>query len=108
VKLSFTLLAQRDLDRAVAFYAGERPGLNAEFIEEVDRVLAVLSRNPWLGQRLDDTYRRVLLRTFPYSLMYRLDSKKKLIRISAVCHQRRRPGFWRDRVEESGAVYLAA
>jgi plasmid stabilization system protein ParE len=113
VKLSLTRPAQRDIDRAVAFYARERPGLSAEFIEEVERVLAVLSTNPWLGQRLDDTYRRVLLRKFPYSLMYRLQAEnnkneKKLIRISAVCHQRRRPGFWHDRVEESGALYLAA
>ena len=108
MKLSITAPAQRDIDRAAASYALERPGLGAEFVEEVARVLAVLRRNPWLGQRLDDTYRRVLMRTFPYFLMYRLDDEKKLIRVSVVGHQRRRPGFWRDRVEEAGAVYLAA
>ncbi len=74
MKLSITAPAQRDIDRAAAFYALERPGLGAEFIEEVARVLAVLRSNPWLGQRLDDTYRRALMRTFPYSLMYRLDN----------------------------------
>jgi len=108
VKVSLTAGARRDIDSATAFYASERIALGAEFLNEIDRMLAVLREHPWLGQPLDEMYRRIRLRKFPYSLIYRIDHDQKLIRISAVGHQSRRPWFWRDRVEESGAVYLAA
>jgi len=105
VKLQITAPAQRDIDRAAAEYFRERPILGAEFLAEVDHVLALLEQNPRLGQRLDDAYRRIPLRKFPYSVLYRLDLEAQLIRISVVGHQRRRPGFWRNRVEEHVPLY---
>jgi plasmid stabilization system protein ParE len=106
VKVSLTESARRDIDKATAFYAIDRTTLVAEFLNEVERVLAALREYPRLGQRLDETYRCIQLRKFPYSLIYRIDHDEKLIHISVVGHQSRRPGFWRDRVEELGAVYL--
>jgi toxin ParE1/3/4 len=107
VKLSLTASAQSDIDDAAGFYARKRPMLGAEFIAEVDRVLAVLQAHPQLGYRMDDSYRRIPLRRFSYSLLYKLDYEKQLIRVSVVAHQHRRPGFWRGRVEEAAPLYIA-
>jgi plasmid stabilization system protein ParE len=41
------------------------------------------------------TARRVLVPGFPYQIVYRLDSDD--IRVIAIAHLRRRPGFWRHR-----------
>ena len=49
MKLSVTASAHRDIDRAAAFYARQQTGLGTQFIMEVDRMLAVLRHNPWLG-----------------------------------------------------------
>jgi plasmid stabilization system protein ParE len=100
MKLSVTASAHRDIDRAAAFYARQQPQLGAEFIMEVDRVLIVLRLYPWLGQPLDDTWRRIHLHQFPYTLIYKSNDRNDSICISVVCHQHRRPDYWRNRVEE--------
>jgi len=105
MKLSVSASARRDIDKAAVFYARQRPSLGAQFIMEVDRMLAVLKHNPWLGQRLDETYRRIHLQKFPYTLIYKSNDRNDSISISAAYHQHRRPDAWRDRVEEPIATY---
>jgi hypothetical protein len=106
MKLSVTASARRDIDRAAVFYARQQLGLGAEFIMEVNRMLAVLRLNPWLGQRLDDTWRRVHLHQFPYTLICKSNDRNDSVCISVVCHQHRRPDYWHDRVEESNPDYV--
>ncbi|PYQ28370.1 MAG: hypothetical protein DMF56_16300 [Acidobacteria bacterium] len=40
--------------------------------------------------------RRYVFPTYPYSLVYFLDDN--VIRIVAVAHEKRRPGYWRKRL----------
>ncbi|MGI9341970.1 MAG: type II toxin-antitoxin system RelE/ParE family toxin [Gammaproteobacteria bacterium] len=80
--------------------------MGAEFLAEVDYSLALLKQNPRLGHRMDDTYRRIHLRRFPYSLLYKLNPEARLIQIIVVSHQRRRPDYWRNRVEERVTAYI--
>ena len=44
--------------------------------------------------------RRCLLRVFPYSLLYTIESD--FILIVAVMHGKRRPGYWRYRLGPEG------
>ena len=106
MKLEIAARAQSGIDRAAADYFRDRPILGADFLAEVDYSLALLKRNPRLGHRVDATYRRIHLRRFPYSLLYRFDLEAQRIRISVVGQQKRRPDFWRDRVEEIAPVYV--
>ena len=105
MKLEITARAERGIDRAAADYFRKKPILGADFLAEVDYSLALLKQNPRMGHRVDDTYRRIHLRRFPYSLLYKLDRAAGLIQISVVAHQRRRPDYWRNHVEEAAAVY---
>lgn len=50
---------------------------------------------PGLGPVWRGTTRRFPLRRFPYSIIYQL--KPDEIRVIALAHQSRRPGYWRGR-----------
>ena len=92
----FHPVARRELEEAIDYYNAESPGLGSEFREEVQRVLALLSRFPRLGQSVRGNVRRMMLSHFPYHIYYRLLESDNL-RILAVAHNHRRPEYWGGR-----------
>jgi plasmid stabilization system protein ParE len=60
--------------------------------EAVEKVLA----NPEAFQLVSGETRHKLIRRFPYSLLYVIEPDR--IRVLAVAHQKRRPGYWRNRL----------
>ena len=85
---------------AVVRYEAPRQGLGAQFFAEVGRVLELILRHPRIGSpvpRVRATYgaRRVLLRHFPYFVVYRERSED--IHVIAIAHTSRKPGYWRHR-----------
>jgi plasmid stabilization system protein ParE len=94
--VGFTDDAEADAQEASAFYTGRAPGLAADFTAEMDRVLALLAETPRIGVPVGGGLRRLLLRRFPYYLLYRLE--EEVILVLAVGHHSRRPGYWRDRL----------
>jgi len=75
------------------------------FIAEVDRVLGLLLDHLLAGERIDYGYRHYRLNGFPFYVNYRVDKDVNCIRVIAVSDQRRRPDYWRNRIEEPAAVY---
>ena len=69
--------------------------LGLAFIAEFERALAVLSVHPNLGAPWRAIARRFPLRRFPYSVVYRINGEE--LRVIALAHQRRRPGYWSGR-----------
>jgi len=95
-RISFDPAAWRELEAAADFYDLESPGLGTEFLDVIEAALEDLlafmeSRPVLLGQT-----RKLVLRRFPYSVMYWTDGE--VIAVYAIAHQSRRPGYWRDRV----------
>ncbi len=84
-----------ELTEAIDFYEGRAIGLGHEFLNEIERLLGEVSSNPKAGAEFDPPFRRVLCRRFPFSVVYREVGEG--VRVLAVMHQRRRPGYWRDR-----------
>lgn len=66
------------------------------FLDDLDHVITLLRNHPLFGQQLDNNLRRALLRRFPFSLIYAVETTAVVI--VAVAHQSRRPGYWRNRV----------
>ena len=79
------------------FYEGQAHELGAEFLDDVQRAIDRLRDNPKLGQIVVDELRRSLLSRFPFSLIYVIEPEGLLI--VAVAHQRRRPYYWRERID---------
>lgn len=90
-------LAERDILSAARFYEDKVSGLGTEFITEVERAVSLASTNPEIGRVLDAPVRRIVLRRFPHSVIYR--AKTSEVHILAIAHHRRRPNFWHSRIE---------
>ena len=94
--------AVEELFEAAAWYRDQQPGLELEFLAEVDRILPLLETSPAsfprvLGLPVDLEIRRALLPRFPYALVF-METQRD-IRVLAVAHLKRRPGYWLNRVE---------
>ena len=94
-RASFNPAARRELDAAADFYADEAPGLGDAFLDELERAVGWALDHPQAGAPLGGPFRRWLVRRFPYAVIYRAD--REPIRVLAVAHLRRRPGYWRGR-----------
>jgi plasmid stabilization system protein ParE len=67
------------------------------FLAAYDRILLRIGEAPdGSAPHLDGTRRLGMMR-FPYSIVYRV--KTDVVEVVAVAHQRRRPGYWRERTK---------
>ncbi|XVJ71220.1 MAG: type II toxin-antitoxin system RelE/ParE family toxin [Rhizobacter sp.] len=88
--------AAEELAEAVTFYAEQAStSVAAAFLAEFTRAASMIAANPGLGTRTSRERRLFPLHRFPYSLVYR--SEDDGVRIGAVAHHSRRPGYWRAR-----------
>lgn len=93
--------AEAELKAAVQWYESKQQGLGLDFLNEVDAVFAIVASfpdrfplAPLIPVRLG--VRKCLTRRFPYGLYYVVLINE--IRVLAVAHGKRRPGYWKDRV----------
>ncbi|MFB6372821.1 MAG: type II toxin-antitoxin system RelE/ParE family toxin, partial [Bradymonadaceae bacterium] len=70
-------------------------GLGDDLVDEVERSLETLRHSPRIGTPLTGETRRFSLRRFPFHLVYTIDAD--VLVIVALAHQRRKPGYWKDR-----------
>ena len=99
-RLSIDPAAEEELRAVVTWYEMQRQGLGAQFFTEVGRLLELILQHPGIGSlvpRVRAAYgaRRVLLRHFPYFVVYRERSED--IHVIAIAHTSRKPGYWRHR-----------
>ena len=94
-RVSFHELAERELNDAALYYEGESVGLGVKFLDEVERCIGAIIKNPSAGKKVRGQVRRRILRTFPYGILYTV--KDDGIRILAVMNLKRRPMYWMGR-----------
>jgi len=87
--------AASDIDEAYRWYERARGGLGAEFLAAVRSALDLVCERPEQFPVVYRNTRRMLLRRFPYSLFYRIESGAILL--VAVFHGKRDPRVWRAR-----------
>ena len=88
--------AQTELDEAIAWYAGQAPGLGDVFLIETLKALQLINRFPQAWHPLTPQIRRCRLRRFPCSVIYTQDESDLLV--LAIAHQHRKPDYWRSRL----------
>jgi plasmid stabilization system protein ParE len=89
--------ASADLEDATRYYRSKAPGVGEDFLAEFFRCSELIRQNPEAAPVMGaEGVRAKVLQRFPYSIHYVVASDR--IRIVAVAHQRRRPGYWRDRL----------
>ena len=87
--------AQDEYQVALAWYQARSPQAAARFEAEAEHVLELIASNPEMFPKYDEDHRFVMLRRFPYSIVYQVAAGH--IQVVAVAHSRRAPGYWKGR-----------
>jgi toxin ParE1/3/4 len=88
--------ALEEAQAAVEWY-GQRSRRAAErFVDELDAAMDRIARNPAQYPSFDSRTRRMVLRRFPFVIIFRQTALR--MEVIAIAHGRRRPGYWRDRL----------
>jgi toxin ParE1/3/4 len=102
-RLRFHDDALAEIASAADWYERRRQGLGEEFLDAVHARLMQLLDMPHLSGRLlgaaDIPVRRILIPRFPYVIVF-VDVGEE-IRVIAVMHGKRRPGYWMKRLQKS-------
>ena len=88
--------AEAEAEAAARYYADRNPVAAVAFTDELDAAISRIATEPHVITGHDFGTRRLVLRTFPFSVVYRFDAAAILI--VAVAHGSRRPGYWVGRV----------
>lgn len=94
--------ASAEFQEAALWYEAQRPGLGLAFLAAVDRTVEHLSAWPETGTAVPGvsaslSVRKLPVFRFPYHLAYVIAADD--IRVLAVAHDRRRPGYWKPRTK---------
>ena len=89
-----------EAEAAARWYAERSARAAARFSAELDEAEAAIHDQPDAWPAFDHGTRRYLLRRFPFSVVYRIETSRILI--VAVAHGRRRPDYWKHRKRVNG------
>jgi toxin ParE1/3/4 len=98
--------AHEEIDAAVAWYDAqtEEPRVGDELLRAIDVALVRIAEQPGAfalvpGVAVRLGVRRCTLRRFPYGVVF-IELAEE-IRVLALAHTRRRPGYWRSRLRRA-------
>lgn len=88
--------ALEEAETASDWYAQRSARAAERFLDELDAAVDQISRNPGQYPSYDFGTQRMVLRRFPFVIIFRDLAVR--VEIIAIAHARRRPGYWRDRL----------
>ena len=80
--------AKREIKKAKEWYEKQSLGLGDRFSKEVKSAIRSLSSSQLDHKPVFTTHRRMLLSIFPYTIYYKRDEKRQLVKIIAVLHDK--------------------
>lgn len=84
--------AEQDLAEAYAWYEDQRVGLGEDFLSCVDACIEALRRTPEMCPEVHESYRRALVRRFPYAVFY--EYTQHTVTVYSVFHTSQDPEKW--------------
>lgn len=97
VRVEFDLRAAEEVQAAKDWYAAQSSVAALSFADEVSAALSRIQEAPDRWPQAIAGTRRHALHKFPFVIFYR--KKGDAIQVVAVSHAKRRPGYWRKRLE---------
>lgn len=100
-RIQFEEEADVEYREAGRWYESRRIGLGTEFLDAVDATLRRITQFPRAGWPVPRVrphlpVRRLAVIRFPYHVIYL--ERTDVIRILAIAHDRRKPGYWKIRL----------
>jgi plasmid stabilization system protein ParE len=96
-ELRFFEEAGDELEDARHWYRERSEQAETAFLRELDHAIQVVMDAPGRWPSYLAGTRRYVFPTFPYSLIYFVETDT--IHVAAIAHQQRRPGYWRNRLQ---------
>lgn len=91
--------AVTEVEEDRVWYRQRSESAEAGFLRELDHAIQQVADAPTRWPRFIAGTRRYVFPTYPYSLVYFVEDR--MIRVVAVAHDKRRPGYWRQRLRKS-------
>jgi plasmid stabilization system protein ParE len=92
---SFHEEAEKELFLTVDYYEKLQKGLGLRFSKQVSDAIKIICEFPLAFPKIDLKTRRCLVNKFPFGILYQTNEEN--IRIIAVMHLHRKPGYWKNR-----------
>lgn len=88
--------ALAELKSSISWYLERDETTATKFVAEIDRAIDLVLASPRRWPTGDLDTRRFVLQRFPYAVIYH--ERKSVVRILAIAHGHRQPGYWKERV----------
>ena len=102
--MSYSILIRReaeiDLDEIFVWYEMQKVGLDFNFVTQFEETLQKILNNHYYTATILKDARRATLKRFPYEIVYRINEQNVEVRIIAIIHQSRDPGWFRGRITQ--------
>lgn len=95
-ELIFHPEAKIEIREAAEYYENCQISLGKTYLLAVESAIQRLSFYPTAWRKIRDPFRRILVKKFPYGIIYSVDQDE--IFIAAVMHLRRKPDYWYKRI----------
>ena len=95
-KLVIGEAAEAEYQAAAEWYAERSPAVADGFTEAVAAAFRRILDRPEWGAACDDAHRLVIVRGYPYQIIYRNVVERSIL-VVAVAHCSRRPAYWAGR-----------
>jgi toxin ParE1/3/4 len=96
IPVRFLPAAEAELLHEVEYYSNARAGMGIRFQAAVEASVERAARHPLGGAPSPKGTRSVLVKGFPFSIVYRVSDVELLV--VAVAPHRQRPGYWLPRI----------
>lgn len=90
--------ARDEIQDAAHWYEDHSVFAGDRFVKAVREAIAEIMLDPLRYQSFSDGIHVFRLKTFPYRLYYTFEQDQALVRVFAVMHEKRRPGYWHERL----------
>jgi plasmid stabilization system protein ParE len=91
--------AKAEFLAAVQYYESCQSGLGRRFKLIVQSALQKVAETPFQYRLIHTHFRRYLFPKFPYAVIFSIEPDH--IRIIAVAHTKRKPGYWQRRIRST-------
>ena len=89
--------ARKELLDEISYYGSVQEGLGVRFEKAVTEAVRRAVENPEYGASRSNNTRRLLVKGFPFSIIYRVSESEVLI--VAIADSRRKPEYWAGRIK---------
>ena len=89
--------AENEYAEAAEYYSRLDPQLGRRFHDAIEGLILDIRREPQRFPLFDQSIRRHFSEVFPYAVLYVDQTDRALI--IAVMHMKRRPGYWKHRLD---------